>query len=86
MLIILGTYKVYNKGLCIHRCSLLVITGMKRILYTVMVKNIGMVILLQIIYIIFHSKRKKFCQSFFLEFSVLCTGINLFTNKYNLEV
>lgn len=61
-------------------------TGMKRILYTVMVKNIGMVILLQIIYIIFPSKRKKFCQSFFLEFSVLCTGINLLTNKYNLEV
>ena len=51
-----------------------------------MVKNIGMVILLQIIYIIFLSKRKKFCQSFFLEFSVLCTGINLLTNKYNLEV
>ena len=51
-----------------------------------MVKNIGMVILLQIIYIIFPSKRKKFCQIFFLEFSVLCTGINLLTNKYNLEV
>ena len=59
---------------------------MKRILYTVMVKNIGMVILLQIIYIIFPSKRKKFCQSFILEFSVLCIGINLLTNKYNLEV
>ena len=61
-------------------------TGIKRILYTIMVKNIAMVILLQIIYIIFHSKRKKVCQSFFLEFSVLCTGINLLTNKYNLEV
>ena len=61
-------------------------TGMKRILYTVIVKNIGMVILLQIIYIIFPSKRKKFCQSFFLEFSVLCIGINFLTNKYNLEV
>ena len=111
-------------------------TGIKIILYTIMVKNITMVILLQIIYTIFPSKRKKFCQSFFLEFSVLCLssvlcnsfsqteevwinetclkakikasawktirkaqydnyedyfsvlciGINLLTNKYNLEV
>ena len=60
--------------------------GIKKILHTIMVKNIAMVILLQIIYTIFPSKKKKFCQSFFLEFSVLCIGINLLTNKYNLEV
>lgn len=51
-----------------------------------MVKNIAMVILLEIIYTIFPSKKKTFCQSFFLEFFVLCIGINLLTNKYNLEV
>ena len=61
-------------------------TGIKIILYTIMVKNIAMVILLQIIYTIFPFKKKKFCQSFFLEFSVLGIGINLLPSKCNLEV